>query len=174
MVHSILRSFSPRYTWLCSCDIRRPTQLRRTCCCGVGMADRIFDGILYICIRYGNFKNHSALVILADTSRTVAELVSAYPTAGGMYFVTKHVVPPRHVALWSWIIGWCNLLGQTAGVASLGYTVAQMIFATASMNSWFTGEAYSFTPWVISVSRLSSRTNFAEHLARPSRSLSLC
>ncbi|GME40480.1 Amino acid/polyamine transporter I [Neofusicoccum parvum] len=66
---------------------------------------------------------------------SVAELVSAYPTAGGMYFVTKHVVPPEHVAIWAWVIGWCNFLGQAAGVASLAYTISQMIFAAAVMNS---------------------------------------
>jgi amino acid transporter len=76
----------------------------------------------------------------------VAELVSAYPTAGGMYFVTKNVVPPEHAAIWSWIIGWCNLLGQTAGVASVAYTVAQMILATASMHSTFDGTSYAYSP----------------------------
>jgi amino acid transporter len=76
----------------------------------------------------------------------VAELVSAYPTAGGMYFVTKHVVPKEHVAIWAWIIGWCNFLGQAAGVASLAYTIAQMILAAVVMNSTFENGAYSFAP----------------------------
>jgi amino acid transporter len=87
-------------------------------------------------------------IMASCISASVAELVSAYPTAGGMYFVTKNVVPPEHAAIWSWIIGWCNLLGQTAGVASVGYTVSQMILATASMNSGFnpvTG-TYSYSP----------------------------
>jgi amino acid transporter len=65
----------------------------------------------------------------------VAELVSAYPTAGGMYYVTKHVVPPEHVAGWAWVIGWCNFLGQAAGVASLAYTVSQMVLATAVIHA---------------------------------------
>ncbi|KAI9814289.1 MAG: hypothetical protein M1832_005929 [Thelocarpon impressellum] len=77
---------------------------------------------------------------------SVAELVSAYPTAGGMYFVTKHVVPREHVPIWAWVIGWCNFLGQTAGVSSVAYTVAQMVLACASMNSGFMGEKYSYTP----------------------------
>ncbi|KAF2808074.1 amino acid permease, variant [Mytilinidion resinicola] len=77
---------------------------------------------------------------------SVAELVSAYPTAGGMYFVTKHVVPPEHVAIWAWVIGWCNLLGQAAGVASVAYTVSQMILAAAVMNSSYVDGTYSFTP----------------------------
>lgn len=78
----------------------------------------------------------------------MSELVSAYPTAGGMYFVTKNVVPDEHAAIWSWVIGWCNLLGQTAGVASVGYTVSQLILAAVSMNSHFdhsTG-TYAYSP----------------------------
>ncbi|KAF2233069.1 amino acid permease [Viridothelium virens] len=77
---------------------------------------------------------------------SVAELVSAYPTAGGMYFVTKHVVPKEHVAIWAWVIGWCNFLGQAAGVASLAYTIAQLILAGATMNSTFIDDTYSYTP----------------------------
>ncbi|CAL3969644.1 unnamed protein product [Diplocarpon coronariae] len=90
-----------------------------------------------------------------NTTWTVAELVSAYPTAGGMYFVTKNVVPPEHAAIWSWIIGWCNLLGQTAGVASVAYTVSQMILAAASMNSAFDGEAYAYSPTALQIVLLS-------------------
>ncbi|KAF2088567.1 amino acid transporter [Saccharata proteae CBS 121410] len=78
---------------------------------------------------------------------SVAELVSAYPTAGGMYFVTKYVVPPEQVAIWAWIIGWCNFLGQAGGVASLAYTISQMILAAAVMNSTQSDNGtYSFTP----------------------------
>ena len=84
--------------------------------------------------------------LIADTT-LVAELVSAYPTAGGMYFVTKHVVPPEHVAIWAWIVGWCNFLGQTAGVSSVAYTVAQMILACGSMNSTIQDDgSYSYSP----------------------------
>ncbi|KAK0338205.1 polyamine transporter tpo5 [Friedmanniomyces endolithicus] len=76
----------------------------------------------------------------------VAELVSAYPTAGGMYFVTKQVVPPEHVAIWAWIIGWCNFLGQATGVASLAYTIGRMILAGASMNSGYSDGSYGYSP----------------------------
>ncbi|KAJ6083398.1 hypothetical protein N7467_007533 [Penicillium canescens] len=77
---------------------------------------------------------------------SVAELVSAYPTAGGMYFVTKHVVPPDQVPIFSWIQGWCNLLGQTAGVSSVAYTVSQMLLACVSMNSDLVDGKYSYSP----------------------------
>lgn len=79
------------------------------------------------------------------TSSKVSELVSAYPTAGGMYYVTKHVVPPEHVAAWAWIIGWCNFLGQAAGVASLAYTISQMVMATVVMHS-MDGDVPTFEP----------------------------
>jgi hypothetical protein len=29
-----------------------------------------------------------------------------------MYFVTKYVVPEKHVPIASWVIGWSNFLGQ--------------------------------------------------------------
>ncbi|KAJ5338416.1 hypothetical protein N7452_005144 [Penicillium brevicompactum] len=77
---------------------------------------------------------------------SVAELVSAYPTAGGMYFVTKHVVPPDQVPVFSWIQGWCNLLGQTAGVSSVAYTVSQMLLACVSMNSDLVDGKYTYAP----------------------------
>ncbi|EAW09541.1 amino acid permease [Aspergillus clavatus NRRL 1] len=77
---------------------------------------------------------------------SVAELVSAYPTAGGMYFVTKHVVPEDQVPVFSWVQGWCNLLGQTAGVSSVAYTVSQMLLACASMNSELVNGKYSYSP----------------------------
>jgi hypothetical protein len=108
----------------------------------VGMAHWQYHGILYS--QFGYVATHHPQVELTDT-QLVAELVSAYPTAGGMYYVTKHVVPPEHVAAWAWIIGWCNFLGQAAGVASLAYTISQMILATAVMHTFDGGEA-AFTP----------------------------
>ena len=90
--------------------------------------------IMAMCIASsGKISLHLCFRIAADHN-TVSELVSAYPTAGGMYFVTKHVVPPEHVAIWAWVIGWCNFLGQAAGVASLAYSIAQMIVAAIVMN----------------------------------------
>ena len=65
-----------------------------------------------------------------------------------MYYVTKHVVPPEHVAAWAWIIGWCNFLGQAAGVASLAYTISQMVLATAVMHSSLDNGQPTFTPYV--------------------------
>lgn len=110
----------------------------------MGMVCWISDGNVYCKLRFVCFNPKTSPVLL---TAIVAELVSAYPTAGGMYFVTKHVVPKEHVAIWAWIIGWCNFLGQAAGVASLAYTIAQMILAAAVMNSTLLQDGtYSFKP----------------------------
>ena len=68
---------------------------------------------------------------------SVAELVSAYPTSGGLYFTCKFLAPPRWVPEISWLCGWLNLLGQIAGAASTSYGCAQLLLAAVSMGSDF-------------------------------------
>lgn len=63
-----------------------------------------------------------------------------------MYFVTKHVFPERQVPLAAWIIGWSNLLGQTGGAASVGYSVGQMILAAAVLGSTLDERTVAYTP----------------------------
>ncbi|KAJ5108471.1 hypothetical protein N7456_005146 [Penicillium angulare] len=65
---------------------------------------------------------------------SVAELISSYPTAGGIYFVSKYVFPEDKVPMAAWLIGWSNILGQTAGVASVGYSVGQMLLALVAVG----------------------------------------
>jgi amino acid transporter len=69
---------------------------------------------------------------------SVAELVSAYPTAGGLYYTISRMAPTKWVPSISWITGWLNLLGQVAGVASSEYGSAQLLLAAVSMASNFT------------------------------------
>ncbi|PMD48685.1 amino acid transporter [Hyaloscypha variabilis F] len=68
---------------------------------------------------------------------SVAELVSAYPTSGGLYFTISRLAPQDWVPALSWITGWINLLGQVAGVASSEYGAAQMLLAAVSMGRDF-------------------------------------
>ena len=70
---------------------------------------------------------------------SVAELVSAYPTSGGMYFTCKYLAPEKSVPQVSWICGWLNLIGQIAGAASTEYGCAQLLLAAVSMGHDFTG-----------------------------------
>jgi amino acid transporter len=69
---------------------------------------------------------------------SVAELVSAYPTCGGLYFSVSRLAPRKWVPIISWIVGWINLLGQVAGIASSEYGSAQILLAAVSMGSDFT------------------------------------
>ncbi|KFY23029.1 hypothetical protein V493_06148 [Pseudogymnoascus sp. VKM F-4281 (FW-2241)] len=68
---------------------------------------------------------------------SVAELVSAYPTSGGLYYTVSRLAPKKYVPVVSWITGWINLLGQIAGVASSEYGAAQMLLAAVSMGTDF-------------------------------------
>jgi amino acid transporter len=68
---------------------------------------------------------------------SVAELVSAYPTCGGLYYTVSRLAPEEWVPSISWVTGWINLLGQVAGVASSEYGSAQMLLAAVSMSRDF-------------------------------------
>ncbi|HJR94144.1 MAG TPA: amino acid permease, partial [Gaiellaceae bacterium] len=68
----------------------------------------------------------STLVALA-----MAEIASAYPTAGGLYYWASKLGSPG----WGWFTGWFNLVGQIAVTAAIGYGLA--IFGTALLNYWF-------------------------------------
>ncbi|HXY45079.1 MAG TPA: amino acid permease, partial [Acidimicrobiales bacterium] len=43
----------------------------------------------------------------------MAEIASAYPTAGGLYYWAAKLAPDNP-GVWSWFTGWFNLLGQVA------------------------------------------------------------
>src|ERR1700728_3254235 len=61
----------------------------------------------------------------------MAEVCSAYPTAGGLYFWSARLAK-RNGAAWSWFTGWFNLLGQVAVTAGIDFGFA--IFFTAFLN----------------------------------------
>src|SRR6187455_119230 len=62
---------------------------------------------------------------------SMAEIASAFPTAGGLYYWSSKLGSPG----WGWFTGWFNLVGQIAVTASIGYGLA--IFGTALLNYWF-------------------------------------
>lgn len=69
---------------------------------------------------------------------SVAEIVSAYPTCGGLYYSVSRLAPKKWVPSISWVVGWINLLGQLTGVASSEYGSAQILLAAVSMSRDFT------------------------------------
>ncbi|KAK5122160.1 hypothetical protein LTR85_004406 [Meristemomyces frigidus] len=69
---------------------------------------------------------------------SVSELVSAYPTCGGLYYTVSRLAPKQWVPSISWVTGWLNLLGQIAGVASSEWGASALLLAAVSMGSDFT------------------------------------
>ncbi|KAG2436300.1 hypothetical protein HXX76_006611 [Chlamydomonas incerta] len=61
----------------------------------------------------------------------MAELASAYPTSGGMYYWAFQLLPPSVGPLVCWVTGWLNLLGQFASLASTHYFMAYIISTIA-------------------------------------------
>jgi amino acid permease (GABA permease) len=61
----------------------------------------------------------------------MAEIASAYPTAGGLYYWAAKLAP-QNPGVWSWFTGWFNLLGQVAITAGIDYGFAT--FFTVFLN----------------------------------------
>src|ERR1700733_12136185 len=61
----------------------------------------------------------------------MAEIASAYPTAGGLYYWSAKLAKNNSGA-WSWFTGWFNLLGQVAVTAGIDYGFAT--FFTVFLN----------------------------------------
>ncbi|VDB94041.1 unnamed protein product [Peniophora sp. CBMAI 1063] len=60
---------------------------------------------------------------------SIAEIVSAFPTSGGLYTASAKLVPERHRAIVGWVVGWLNILGQIAGLSSTEFGLSNMIWA---------------------------------------------
>ena len=63
----------------------------------------------------------------------MSELVSAYPTAGGIYWWAAKMGKPIH----GWFTGWLNLIGLIAVTASVDYGCAT--FLNITLNRFFPG-----------------------------------
>lgn len=62
-------------------------------------------------------------VFVLCVAASMAELASAYPTAGGLYFWAHRLGGPR----WAWITAWFNMIGQLTITAGIDYAAAQYI-----------------------------------------------
>src|SRR5215472_3680270 len=60
---------------------------------------------------------------------SMAELTSAFPTAGGPYWWSARLASPG----WSWITGWFNIVGLIGIVAGVGYGAAFFLQAVLSL-----------------------------------------
>lgn len=66
----------------------------------------------------------SLMVLLIGAA--MAEVASAYPTSGALYFSAGKLAK-RHKGAWSWFTGWLNFVGQIGGTAATGYAAATFI-----------------------------------------------
>ncbi|KAH7925223.1 amino acid transporter [Leucogyrophana mollusca] len=65
----------------------------------------------------------------------MAELASAAPTSGGLYYWTYTFSSPRCRNLLSWIVGYINTIGSITAVASVDWACAVQIAAGATIGS---------------------------------------
>jgi amino acid permease (GABA permease) len=74
----------------------------------------------------------------------MAEICSAFPTAGGLYYWSAKL-GGKNSAAWSWFTGWFNMLGQIGVTAGIDFGLA--LFADALLNALF---QYPTTPiWIV-------------------------
>jgi len=68
----------------------------------------------------------------------MAELASAYPTAGGLYYWSSKLgFRGRGGPAWGWYTGWFNLIGQVGITAGIAYGAA--ITLDTLLHAWFPG-----------------------------------
>jgi amino acid transporter len=65
-------------------------------------------------------------VFVLAIAASMAELASAYPTAGGLYYWASKMKNKK----WGWWTAWLNLIGQFAIVAGIDYAAAGFLNAT--------------------------------------------
>ncbi|KAL5498420.1 TPO5_3 [Sanghuangporus vaninii] len=65
---------------------------------------------------------------------SIAEIVSAFPTCGGLYSASALLCPPKRRAIVGWVVGWLNILGQVAGISSTEFGLANMIWAAVVLG----------------------------------------
>ncbi len=65
-------------------------------------------------------------MLIFTVALSMAEICSAYPTAGGLYYWSARLAK-RNKAAWSWFVGWTNMLGQIALTASIDFGTAVTI-----------------------------------------------
>ena len=87
---------------------------------------------------YGGFTAASlgwplVTVFVVIVALGMAELASAYPTAGGLYYWSSKLGGPG----WGWFTGWFNLIGQFAITAGIDYGAA--VTLDVLLNAWFPG-----------------------------------
>ncbi|KAI5984921.1 amino acid/polyamine transporter I [Pisolithus orientalis] len=74
-------------------------------------------------------------LLILSVGLSMAELGSAAPTSGGLYYWAYSLSSPRWRNLLSWVVGYANTVGSIASVASIDWSCAVQVAAAASIGS---------------------------------------
>jgi amino acid permease (GABA permease) len=85
-------------------------------------------------------------IMVTLVALAMAEVCSAYPTAGALYWWTA-ALAKRNKAAWAWFIGWFNFLGEVAVTAAIDFGAA--ITASAFLSLTFDMEVTKGRTFVI-------------------------
>ncbi|HWG25392.1 amino acid permease [Actinospica sp.] len=72
-------------------------------------------------------------VLVLAVGAAMAEIASAYPTSGALYYASARLAK-RNKAAWSWYTGWLNFAGQIGGTAATDFAAATFLQAWISMQ----------------------------------------
>ncbi|HET9171543.1 MAG TPA: amino acid permease [Actinospica sp.] len=72
-------------------------------------------------------------VLVLAVGAAMAEIASAYPTSGALYYASARLAK-RNKAAWSWYTGWLNFAGQIGGTAATDFAAATFLQALISMQ----------------------------------------
>lgn len=84
-------------------------------------------------------------VFVLTIAASMAEIASAYPTAGGLYYWASKMKNKN----WGWWTAWFNLIGQFAIVAGINFAAA--FFLNQTIITPLTGGAYANTTEILSL-----------------------
>lgn len=74
-----------------------------------------------------------AMVFIQCVAMSMAELCSAMPTSGGLYYASAVLAPPGWGPIAAWFTGWSNWISQITAAPSVNYGLCAMILASASI-----------------------------------------
>lgn len=88
-----------------------------------------------------------SLIILC-VAASLGEITSVYPTAGGVYYQTFMLSPPRWRRIASWVCGWMYVVGNVTITLAVNFGTALFlvacidVFETPNGDGIFPGEAW--------------------------------
>ncbi|OCH88536.1 APC amino acid permease [Obba rivulosa] len=105
-------------------------------------------------------------VFVTFIALTLAELGSAAPTSGGLYYWTHIYASPRWRGVLSWIVAYCNTVGYVGGLAAVNWGCATQILAAASIGSGMSFLPTNQQTFAVFVALLVSQTFVASLASR--------